>query len=142
MIFSDGQARMSQGRTNRRKLKDEQLQRLSIIGDEDGFWLIHRIEELRSRDATIRSGRAMRFSFLDDSGEAVLPQLEVSEAGIVIAMPAGCIIRRHEGNDFETWIFRVDNGLSGRDREYFDLAYRKIAIDAYLLYLKAHCPSR
>ena len=129
---------MSQGRASRRKLEDEQLQRLSIIGDEDGFWLSQRIEELRSRAATIRSGRPMRFSFLGDSGEAVLPQLEASDAGIVIGMPAGCIIRRHKGEDFDTWVFRVENGLSGNDREYFDLGYRKIAVDAYLLYLRAH----
>lgn len=138
MSFSDGQARISQGRTNKRKFKDAQLRRLSIIGDEDGFWLSQRIEELQSQTEAIRSGAAMRFSFLGDSGEAVLPQLETSEAGIVIAMPADCIIRRHKGESFETWVFRVENGLSGRSREYFDLCYREIAVDAHLLYLKAH----
>jgi hypothetical protein len=79
----------------------------------------------------------MRFCFLGDSGEAVLPQLEASDAGIVIDMPAGCTVRRHKGDGFETWVFRVDNGLSGNDREYFDLSYRMIAVDAYLLYLRA-----
>lgn len=55
----------------------------------------------------------------------------------LITMPAGSIISRVSGSGYRSWVFRVDNGLSGSDREYFDLDYCKIATDAHMLRLKS-----
>lgn len=138
MSFSGKQVRVSQRSTDKLRQRDAELRDLTIVGDQDGFWLSQRIEELQTRSGTIRSGRAMEFSFLSDEGEAVLPQIHVTDAGKVIAMPAGSIVCRHGGDDYESWVFRVHNGFWGAESESFDLAYRKIAIDAHMLYLKAY----
>lgn len=141
MSFSDGQARMTQGFAMERQLEDASLQRKTIVGDEDGYWLSRQIESLHTVNGVIRSGEVRSYRFLSDDEEIVLNQPKEPESDSIIEMPAGSIIRRTEGDGYPTWVFRVDNGLSGKDWEYFDLAYRTLAPDAHLLYLIERYPS-
>ena len=113
---------------------------MAIVGDEDGHWLISRIEELRSLDQTVRTGRRMCFSFLKEGGEAVISHAKHFDAVVAIDMPAGSFVAKENGDDFDTWVFRVDNGYSGADRRYFDVAYREISTGDYLLYLLSRSP--
>ena len=142
MSFSDGQARMTQGFAEERQLEDAMLQRKTIVGDIDGHWLSRQIEILHDTNGVIRSGEARSYRFLSDDEEILLNQISETDPDSIIEMPAGSIVSRIEGDGYRTWVFRVDNGLSGNDREYFDLAYRKLAPDAHLLYLKRHHRSR
>ena len=142
MSFSDEQARMAQGFAQEQQLEDATLQRKAIVGDSDGHWLSKQVEALHDTNGVIRSGEVRSYRFLSDDEEVVLSKMNELDSDSIIEMPAGSIVSRVEGDDYRTWVFRVDNGLSGKDREYFDLAYRKLAPDAHLLYLKRHHRSR
>lgn len=142
MSFSENHARKEQAVADGRKRDDANMQRRTIIGDSDGHWLIATLETMWRRDNPVRTGRAMRFSFLAEGTEAVVSQLNLLEAAAAIQMPAGSIVRKIEGHDLDTWRFRVDNGYSGSDRECFDVAYRQIETGDHLLYLKRHYPAR
>lgn len=123
-----------------RKHDDAAAQRRTIVGDADGHWLITTIEMLWRADHPVRTGRTMRFSFLAEGTEAVLNQLGQSESATTIEMPPGSIVRKIDGHDFASWLFRIDNGNAGVDRECIDVAYRHIETGDHLLYLKRHCP--
>ena len=138
MSFSEDHARMAQGFADERKLDDEQEQRSTIIGDVDGHWLIRQLETLWRADYPVRTERAMRFSFLAEGKEAVLSQLSAVDTAVSIEMPAGSIVRKVAGADFDSWVFQVDNGYNGADREWFAVAYRAIETGDHLLYLKSH----
>ncbi len=127
---------IAQGTADDSRFKDAELRCQTIVGDEDAHWLIRRVEELQRRRGAgvVRSGATRTFQFLGEDAEAVL--YSETSTYMVIEMPAGSIVSKLEGTGFRTWVFRVDNGLSGSDREYFDLEYRKIATDAHMLSLK------
>lgn len=142
MAPSKNQARRAQGFADERKLDDAHAQRGTIIGDVDGAWLIGVIESLWHADYKVRSGEARCFRFLADGKEAVLSQLSNFDSASAIEMPASSIIRKVEGHDFDTWVFRVYDGYEGVDGEHFDVAYREIETGDHLLYLKSHYPIR
>lgn len=131
---------MSQRSANEREQEDAKTQRTVIVPDSDGAWLIRELKALANANHVIRSPADRRFSFLGEDDEALLSRLEACESGVTIRMPSGCVIRRIEGHDLDTWIFRVDNGYAGSDGEYFDLAFRRIDSGDHLLYLRYHKP--
>lgn len=135
--FSVRGARGAQQEADVRRMEDADLQRSTIIGDEDGFWLTRQIEELQRVRATYRDTIDRTFLFLRDDAEEILDRLTVSQDCITIDMPAGTVIRRIGGYGFDTWTFRVDNDQYGAERTYFDVGYREISPGAHMLYLKS-----
>jgi hypothetical protein len=140
--FSVYQARKIQAGANRRKFKDAELQRSTIMGDEHGHWLTEQIQRLHVDDTMLQTHQPKRFSFLGDDGEAVLADIESSRAGLVILMPSGCKVYRVHGNDFSSWLFCVEEFAGGNRRRSFNVAYRRIDSGAYLLYLRDYLPIR
>lgn len=142
MTFSEDHAPKEQPFADERKLDDTNAQRSAIVGDVDGHWLITEIEKLRHSDHSVRTGKVMCFSFLVEGKEAVLSQLRNSDSVTAIEMPASSIVRKADGDSFDTWVFRVENGYSGADEEYIEVAYRELETGDYLLYLREYHPSR
>ena len=120
----------------RLRLRDAEQQRRTIVGTEDGHWLLKTLQSVRSKGATARLTQARRFHFLGDSAEAVLNSRSDESLYIAIDMPAGSIIRKMTGAGYSTWVFRVENGRNGAEYEHIDLAFRKVGHDP-LLYLKS-----
>ena len=115
---------------------DAELRSQTIVGDEDAHWLIRQVEGLQRRTGVIRSGAVRTFHFLPRGAEAVIDN--VTSSYTVITMPPGSIVSKASGTGYRSWVFRVENGMSGSDLEYFELEYRKIATDAHMLCLMTH----
>ena len=121
----------------KQRLDDARQQCKTILGDEDAHYLIRELKQLRSTGTIVRLHGARRFHFLSDDAEVVLNQQGDPDSYQVVDMPSGSCLRKIEGSSYKSAVFRIDNGLSGAERETVDLAFRKVDSGDYLLYLKA-----
>ncbi|MES2876461.1 MAG: hypothetical protein V4678_03235 [Patescibacteria group bacterium] len=130
------QAHKFQQDADEREQDDASTQRNVIVVDVDGSWLINELRRLGNANRIPRITKDRCFSFLGEDAEVLLSRLGMDGSGSSrIEVPAGSMLRRVEGHDLDTWLFRVGNG---NDDEYFDLAFRRIESGDHLLYLKYH----
>ncbi|MGB3946277.1 MAG: hypothetical protein WBK76_05605 [Candidatus Saccharimonadales bacterium] len=121
----------------RRQLEDAEQLRNTIVGTEDGHWLLNTLQSVRRKGSTARLGTARRFQFLGKSAEDVINGRSDESCHQIIDMPAQSVVRKIEGSGYGTWLFEVENNKFGDDHEQIVVAFRKVGHD-YLLYLKRH----
>lgn len=129
--------RIAQEAAERRQLEEAKLLCGTIVGNEDGHWLLRTLTSVRSKGSAARMSQPRCFQFMGDSPEAVIRGRSDESQLVGIHMPADGVVRKLRGVSYSTWEFQVENASFGDEYESIIVAFRKVGHDQ-LLYLKSH----